>query len=96
MIDNHYLNSLTPLFYSELLSIMECLPSILTRFGSPPLVVSWKYMKSLGQDFSNYTETAKGLNIVEVQKSLNSDCDYSNFGSHCSGHVVSADLDMHS
>jgi hypothetical protein len=38
-------------------------------------------MKSLGQNFSNYTETAKGLSIVEVQKSLNSDCDYSNFGS---------------
>jgi hypothetical protein len=53
-------------------------------------------MKSLGQDFSNYTETAKGLSIVEVQKSLNSDCDYSNFGSRCSGHVVSADLDVHS
>jgi hypothetical protein len=33
-------------------------------------------MKSLGHDISNYTETAKGLSIVEVQKSLNSDCDY--------------------
>jgi hypothetical protein len=46
---------------------LDCFPSIVRKFWSPPLV-AWKYVKTSGQEFFSYREMGRSVHADKVQK----------------------------
>ncbi len=77
-------------------SVLDCLPPIVRKFWSPPLV-AWKYVKTSGQEFFSYRELGRSVCVSKFNKTIHSGCDcYCFFGfvdSH-HGHVISASFNI--
>jgi hypothetical protein len=46
---------------------LDCFPSIVRKFWSPPLV-AWKYVKTSGQEFFSYREMGRSVHADKVPK----------------------------
>jgi hypothetical protein len=77
-------------------SVLDCLPPIVRKFWSPPLV-AWKYVKTSGQDFFSYRELVGSVCASKVNKIIRSRCDCNRlpmFVDSHHGHVISPNLDI--
>jgi len=76
--------------------VLDCLPPIVRKFWSPPLV-AWKYVKTSGQEFFSYRELERSVCASKVNKTIHSGCDRYRFlgfvDSH-HGHVISASFNI--
>jgi hypothetical protein len=76
--------------------VLDCLPSIVRKFWSSPLV-AWKYVKTSGQEFFSYREMGRSVHADKVQKNMLSGCNCNCFPMFVNcphGHVISANLDI--
>ncbi len=77
-------------------SVLDCLPSFVRKFWSPPLV-AWKYVKTSGQEFINYGALGRSVCASQVNKNFHPGCVCFHFPSFIDshhGHVISANLNI--
>jgi hypothetical protein len=77
-------------------SVLDCLPPIVRKFWSPPLV-AWKYVKTSGQEFFSYRELGRSVCVSKVNKTIHSGCDcycFLGFVDSHHGHVISASFNI--
>ncbi len=78
--------------------MLDCLPPIVRKFWSLPLV-AWKYVKTSVQKFFSYRELGRSVFVSKVNKTIHSGCDCYRFlgfvDSH-HGHVISASFNINS